>query len=500
MQKSLEKLRSMLAEISDLQNIGELLNWDQQTYMPRGAAEGRGYQLGTIRSLTHTKFTSSEIGKLLDELEPYAKEIDPDSDDARLIKVTRVEFDKATRVPPEFVAEMAHATTVSNQVWVEARSENDFSKFQPYLEKIFDLRRRYADFFVPYDHIYDPLLDDFERGLKTKEVVDIFEKLRLQQVALVKAIAEKPAPDTSFLHKNYDEQMQWDFGVQVISQFGYDWNHGRQDRSAHPFTQSIGLQDIRITTRTSPGYLNTGLFGTMHECGHALYDMGIDPSLDRSTLASGTSLGVHESQSRMWENIVGRSLPFWEHFFPKLQQVFPSQLNDVSLEQFYRGVNSVQPSFIRIEADEVTYNLHIMLRLELEIAVLEGKLEIKDLPLAWNERMDDYLGIVPHDDAEGVLQDVHWSVGLVGYFPTYALGNLISAQLWDCIIQEIPDLNKYIRTGDFSELLGWLRKNIHRHGAKFEPQELVQRVTGNRIDPAPYLKYLQTKFGQIYGI
>jgi carboxypeptidase Taq len=500
MERRLEKLRTILAEISDLQNISELLNWDQQTHMPSGAAEGRGYQLGTIRSLAHTQFTAPELGRLLDELEPHAEELDPDSDDARLIKVTRVKYDKAIRIPSEFVAEIAHVTTVANQVWIEARRESNFAKFQPYLEKIFDLRRRYADLFTPFDHIYDPLLDDFEPGLKTKDVQAIFDKLRPQQVALVQAIAEKPALDTSFLHKTYAEQKQWDFGVRVISQFGYDWKHGRQDQSAHPFTQSIGLQDVRITTRLSSNYLNTALFSTMHEAGHALYELGIYPSLDRSTLASGASLSVHESQSRLWENIVGRSLPFWEHFFPKLQQVFPDQLNDVSLEQFYRGVNSVRPSFIRVEADEATYNLHIMLRLEIEIAVLEGRLEVKDLPQAWNERMNEYLGVVPKNDAEGVLQDVHWAVGLVGYFPTYALGNLISAQLWACINQDLPDLSAQIRSGDFSELLGWLRKNVHRHGAKFEPQELIQRVTGNTIDPAPYIHYLKTKFGQIYGI
>ena len=286
----------------------------------------------------------------------------------------------------------------------------------------------------------------------------------------------------------------------VISQFGYDWQHGRQDKSAHPFTQSIGLNDVRITTRINPNYLNTALFGTMHEAGHALYEMGIDPAFARSPLGEGTSLGVHESQSRMWENLVGRSKPFWEHFYPQLQQTFPDQLKEVSFDRFYRGVNCVQPSFIRVEADEATYNLHIMLRLEIEIAMIEGSLEVKDLPEAWNLRMQDYLGVTPTSDADGVLQDVHWSSGLIGYFSTYALGNLISAQLWECIQRDLPGLDDQIRSGDFSHLLGWLREKIHRHGAKFEPQELVERVTGSRIDPAPYIHYLQTKYAEIYEL
>jgi carboxypeptidase Taq len=306
--------------------------------------------------------------------------------------------------------------------------------------------------------------------------------------------------DSSFLHLQYDEKKQWDFGVEVITAFGYDWKRGRQDKSPHPFTQSFGIDDVRITTRVYPNFLNTALFGTMHEAGHALYEMGVDHALARTPLASGASLGVHESQSRMWENLVGRSLPFWERFYPRLQEYFPEQLGRVDLETFYKGVNRVSPSLIRVEADEATYNLHIMLRLEIEIGMLEGTIQVKDLPEIWNARMQEYLGVTPPDDAQGVLQDIHWSSGLMGYFATYALGNLISLQLWERIQQEIPDLSDQIRRGEFSTLLGWLRKNIHRHGAKFEPQDLVQRVTGSKIDPAPYIRYLNTKFAQIYGL
>jgi carboxypeptidase Taq len=500
MEDKLNQLKTILREVSDLYAAAALLGWDQQTYMPSGGAEGRGYQLGTVETLAHLKFTSQEVGKLLDELQPTTDQLEPDSDEARLIKVTRRMYEKETKVPAELITEMAQVTAIAHQAWAEARAENSFAKFQPHLEKVVELRCRYAELFAPYEHIYDGLLDDFEPGLKTAEVKAIFEKLRPQQVALVHAIAGKPQVEAGFLSQPFDEQKQWDFGVMVISSFGYDWKHGRQDRSAHPFTQSIGLQDVRITTRINPNFLNTGLFGTMHEAGHALYELGIDPRFRRSPLGSGASLAVHESQSRMWENLVGRSLPFWEHFYPQLQQVFPSQLGNIKLDKFYKGINQVQPSFIRVEADEATYNLHIMLRLEIEIALIEKTLRVKDLPEAWNARMREYLGVVPKNDALGVLQDVHWSGGMIGYFSTYALGNLISAQLWERINVDLPDLPEQIRKGEFTTLLGWLREKIHRHGAKFEPQELVQQVTGSKIDPAAYVRYLKAKFGEIYQV
>ena len=298
----------------------------------------------------------------------------------------------------------------------------------------------------------------------------------------------------------FDQDKQWDFGVQVITQFGYDWKRGRQDISPHPFTNSFGLGDVRITTRIKPKFFNPAFFATLHECGHALYEQGFDPAHARTFLARAASLAIHESQSRMWENLVGRSLPFWEHYFPKLQEFFPAQLGNVGLEAFYRAINKVAPSLIRVEADEATYNLHIMLRLDIEIALMERSLSVKDLPEVGNKTMQDYLGLTPPDDAQGVLQDIHWSIGLLGYFSTYALGNLVSAQLWERILADIPDLNDQIRKGQFSELLGWVRQRIHYLGSKFEPQELVQKVAGSKIDPQPYMQYLQTKFGEIYGL
>ena len=500
MEEKLQQLKNILGQVADLNQVAGLLGWDQQTYMPPGAAEGRGYQMSTLRTIAHIKFTSDEVGQLLEDLQAYAGQLDPDSHDARLIRVTQREYTKSTRVPPSMVAEFSRTAAVAHNVWEAARAESNFEHFRPHLEHLVELRRQYADLFAPYEHVYDPLLDDFEPGLKTADVQAIFAVLRPQQVALIQAIAARPPIDDSVLRQDYDAQKQWDFNVAAATQIGYDWRYGRLDKAVHPFTQSIGIDDVRLTTRVLTDYIGSALFGTLHEAGHGLYERGIDPALARTPLATGASLAVHESQSRMWENLVGRSLPFWEHFYPRLQAVFPAQLGGARLEHFYRAINKVEPSLIRVEADEATYNMHIMLRLELEIAMMDGSLEVKDLPEAWNARMRDYLGITPPNDKEGVLQDVHWSSGMMGYFSTYALGNLISVQLWECINRDIPDLAQQFRKGEFSGLLEWLHSRVHRHGAKFEPQELVRRVTGSPIDPAPYMRYLQTKYGEIYGL
>ncbi|MFN2174367.1 MAG: carboxypeptidase M32 [Anaerolineales bacterium] len=500
MQEKLNQLKAILAEVYDLSSAAALLGWDQQTYMPSAGAVGRGYQIGTLQKIAHNKFTSDQVGKLLEDLATYQKQLDPDSDDACLIRVTDREYKKQTRVTSEWVENFARETTIAHQVWEKARSENDFASFKPNLERIFELRREYSSFFIPYEHVYDPILDDFEPGLKTSDVQEIFNALRPQQVELIKAISEKPQVDDSFLKGAFDQSKQWDFGVSVITDFGYEWNRGRQDRAAHPFTQTTGVDDVRITTRIYPDELTAGMFSSMHESGHALYELGVDKALARTPLATGASLAMHESQSRMYENLVGRSMPFWEFYYPRLQDTFPSQLGNVSLEDFYRGINKVEPTLIRVEADEATYNMHVMLRLELEIALMEGNLDVKDLPDAWNAKMVEFLGITPPNDADGVLQDVHWSSGLIGYFSTYALGNLISLQLWELIQQDIPNLSDQIRKGQFGELLDWLRRKVHRHGAKYEPQELIKRITGSKIDPEPYMRYLNGKFSQIYNL
>lgn len=499
MEEKLQELKEKLAVIIDLGNASSVLEWDQLTYMPPGGAESRGNQLGTLQSIAHAKFVSDEMGQLLEDLQPYLDELDPDSDEARLIQVTKREYEKKAKVPSEYVAEFSRVTSRAHGAWEEARENDDFSHFQPHLEKIVDMRREYADFFAPYDHVYDPLLDIYEPGMKTETVREIFAELRPLQVELIQRIEEQDQVEDGFLHQHFDEKKQWDFGEEVVTEFGYDWKRGRQDKATHPFTIHFGIGDVRITTRINPEFLNSGLFSTLHEGGHAIYEQGVSPELERTPLATGASLAIHESQSRMYENLIGRSYPFWSHFYPRLQEIFPSQLGNVDLDTFYRGINKVEPSLIRVEADEATYNLHVMLRLELEIALMEQQLEVSDLPEAWNARMEEYLGITPPNDREGVLQDVHWSSGLFGYFSTYSLGNLISVQLWEKLNQDVPDLQDQIREGEFSALLSWLRDNIHRHGKKYQPQELVKRATGSGIDPAPYMGYLEDKFREIYG-
>ncbi len=500
MSEKYESLKALLAEVADLGSAQAVLGWDQQVNMPPGGAEARGNAQATLGKIAHIKATSDEVGRLIEDLKAEFDGADPDSDEVRLVKVASRDYDQATKVPPEWVGKFSIVTAHAHEAWVEARSKSDYSIFQPHLEKIVELGKEFVGFFPPADHPYDVLLDQFEPGMKTADVRAIFEALRPQQVELLRAIADAPQVDDSFLHLNYPDKQQWDFGVDVISKFGYDWKRGRQDKSPHPFTTSFGINDVRITTRVLEDFLNSALFGTMHECGHALYEMGVNQAYERTPLNGGASLAIHESQSRMWENLIGRSLPFWEHFYPSLQKTFPSQLGSVDLQTFYKGINKVEPSLIRVEADEATYNMHIMLRLEIEIGVVEGSMAVKDLPEIWNAKMEEYLGVVPPNDAQGVLQDIHWSGGMMGYFSTYALGNLVSAQLWEKINADLPGLADQIRQGKFEALLGWLREKVHAHGRKYEPQELVQKITGSKIDAAPYVRYLTRKFSDIYGL
>lgn len=501
METSLDKLRRLLGEVNDVGRSLAVLHWDQQTYMPPGGSEGRAMQMATLSRIAHEMATSDEMGASIAAAKNEVANLDPDSDEARLVKKAARDFEKDRKVPPDWVAEFRRTTALAHKTWATAREQSDFAQFESILDKIIDMRREYVDFFAPYDHPYDVLLDDFEPGMKTAEVKAVFDALRPPQVELVQAIAESGVVvDDSFLHQTFDEKDQWDFGIEVVKSFGYDFNRGRQDRTVHPFSTSFGIGDVRITTRFDPELFNTGIFGTLHESGHAMYSQGVKQEFDRTPLAGGTSLGVHESQSRMWENLIGRSKSFWEGFYPRLQKTFPSQLGEVDLDSFYKAINKVQPSFIRVEADEATYNLHIMLRFEIELALLEGDLSASDLPEYWNTKFKEYLGITPPDDKTGVLQDVHWSEGYLGYFPTYALGNLIASQLWEKIEADIPDINKKIEKAQFAPLLEWLREHVHQHGAKFEPMELLKRITGAGLSADPFLRYLRTKFGEIYGL
>lgn len=498
MTEKLDQLKEILGEVSDLAHAASVLGWDQNVNMPPGGGEARGQQLATLGKIAQEKATSDEVGRLLDDLKNEFN--GADSDEAALIRVAVRNYEKARRVPAEFVAEQAIVTTKAFEAWVEAKGKSDFSIFRPHLEKVVELVRRYVSFFPPADHPYDTLLDDYEPGMKTADVQEIFNNLRPQQVELIKKIASARQVKADFLHKKYNERKVWEFGESIITGFGYDWSRGRQDKAPHPFETTFSVNDVRITNRFEPNNPLATLFSAMHESGHAMYEQGVLPAYERTPLASGTSLAVHESQSRLWENLVGRSLSFWEHFFPQLKKTFPSQLDGVNVKSFYKAINKVEPSLIRVNADEATYNLHIMLRLELEIGMVDGTIAVKNLPEIWNAKMREYLGVTPPNDAMGVLQDIHWSGGSIGYFSTYALGNLISAQLWEKINTDIQDLDVQIRKGKFDSLLGWLREKIHVFGHKYDPQDLVQRVTGSKIDSAPYVRYLTGKYNDIYGL
>lgn len=498
--EAVDRLRELLGQVVDLNAAQAVLSWDQETHMPGGGLNARAQQLATLGQLAHERFTSDEVGDLLEELSPLGDELDADSDQARLIQVVRRDFDKAIRLPATLVAELARTTAVSQQAWKGAREDSDFARLRPHLERVIVLLRRKAEALGYEETPYDALLDEYEPGMRSSRVAAVFAALRKDLVPIVRAIADNPVPDDTFLHQEFDEQRQWDFGVRVARDFGFDFERGRQDRSAHPFSTSFSVNDVRITTRVQSNFLPACLFGTLHEAGHAMYEQGVDMSLERTPLASGTSLGMHESQSRLWENLVGRSRPFWSYYYGLLQRAFPAQLGAVPLDPFYRAINKVQPSLIRVEADEVTYNLHIMLRFELETALMSGDLEVADLPGAWNDKSREVLGMVPPDDTHGVLQDIHWSAGLIGYFPTYALGNMISAQLYERVALEINGLEEQIALGRFSELLGWLREHIHRPGRKFTASELLQRTVGCDLDAGAWLAYVRGKFGGLYDL
>ncbi|HMB92023.1 MAG TPA: carboxypeptidase M32 [Rhodothermales bacterium] len=499
MSDTFDELKRLLARVADLDAAAAVLEWDQETYMPGGAATARAHQIATLRTLSHEYFTSDDVGTLLDKLEPETSGLDATSTEASLIRVAQRDFDRARKLPSTLVTEMAVAVSHAKNAWREARETNTYAIFAPYLARLIDLNVQKAEALGYAEQRYDALLDEYEPGMTTSTIETVFEALRERLVPIVQAIAAHPAPEDGFLYASYDTQKQWDFGMAVLRDLGYDFDRGRQDLSAHPFTTSFSIHDVRLTTRVAEHFFPTSLFGTIHEAGHGLYEQGIDPSLDRTPLADGTSLGMHESQSRLWENMVGRSRPFWQHYYAKLQQLFPDSLADVSLDTFYRGINKVAPSLIRVEADEVTYNLHIMLRFELEKDMIEGRVSIEDLPDLWNTRMEQYLGLRPDTNADGVLQDIHWSLGALGYFPTYALGNLMSAQLFDQARQDLPNLEDQIAAGQFDSLLHWLRTHIHHHGRKIEALDLLKQVTNEELSAEPWLAYIREKYSGIYA-
>ena len=493
--KDFVELKSRLAEIHDLRRAQEVLFWDQTVMMPPGGGPVRGAQLTTLDRVAHERFVDPAIGRLLDGLGSYEESLDYDSDDASLIRTTRRDWEKARRVPADLAAEMVGAAADAHDVWAKAREENDYPTFLPHLERALELKRRYIDCFEGYAEPYDVLLDDYEPGMKTEEVRAVFEELKTALVPLIAEVASTD-DDDEFMKGPYAIDSQHALSLRVIEEFGFDPQFFRLDLTVHPFAASSGTQDIRLTTRYTENDL-TSIFTAMHECGHGLYEHGISQTLERTPLCCGVSSALHESQSRLWENIVGRSRPFWNHFYPQVQAAFPDTLGDVEQEAFYRAINRVKPSYIRVDADEATYNLHVILRFELEQELIDGTIALKDLPEAWNSRFEQYLGVPIPSDTVGVLQDVHWSGGSFGYFPTYSLGNIVSVQIWDKAQAAMPDLAAQFEAGEFGDLHTWLRSNLYALGRKFTPQETLQRVVGGPIDAKPYIRYLKEKLGAL---
>lgn len=500
-EKALAELKTRLREISDLRAAGAVLDWDQATYMPQGGAEARGRQAALLSRLAHERRISAEIGRLLDGLAKYGESLPHDHDDACLIRVARRRYEKAIKVPAEYVARASAHSAASYDAWTRARPANDFAAMAPYLEKTLDLSREYSEFFAPYQHIADPQIDDADEGMTTASISAVFDALRRELVPLARTICDQPAADDSCLRLVFPKNAQFDFGLRVAERMGYDTKRGRLDLTHHPFCTTFALGDVRITTRVNERDLGDALFSTVHEAGHAMYEQGVAPALEATPLGHGVSAGVHESQSRLWENVVARSEGFWQHAYPSLQQVFPEQLGRVPLSTFHRAINKVSRSLIRTDADEVTYNLHVMLRFDIELRLLEGKLGVRDLPDAWRSAMQENLGVAPPDDRDGCLQDVHWYGGSIGgQFQGYTIGNILGAQFYAAALKAHPDIPHEIARGEFGTLHGWLRESIYRHGAKFTPNELVERATGSAMTMQPYLDYLRGKYGALYRL
>jgi carboxypeptidase Taq len=499
-QAQLNELRRHLHDVGDINAAIAVLSWDQTTYMPDGGGPARGRQLSTLGRLAHEHATDPQIGRLLEALEGRAG-VDPDSDDAALVRVARRNYDRLTRIPADFMAELYQHNASAYETWARARPDNDFAQVRPVLEKTLEMSRRLADFFPGYEHIADPLIDLSDYGMRAGSVRALFAELRSQLVPLVQAVTAQPPADDSVLKQHYPERDQLAFGERVIAAFGYDFERGRQDKTLHPYCTTFSIGDVRITTRIREDDVGDGLFGTLHEAGHAMYEQGVNPAYEGSPLAGGTSAGVHESQSRLWENLVGRSLAFWQHFYPQLQAAFPEQLGRVPLDTFYRAVNKIQRSLIRVEADELTYNLHVIIRFDLELELLEGALAVRDLPEAWRARYQSDIGIAPPNYRDGVLQDVHWYAGLVGgAFQGYTIGNILSAQFYDAALRAHPGIAGEISQGQFGTLHSWLREHIYQYGSKYTAPELIERATGGPLQIAPYIRYLREKYGTLYQL
>jgi carboxypeptidase Taq len=492
----LRQLRERLAELSDLRNAAYLLDWDQQTMMPPRGASARAESLATLERITHELFVSAETGRLLEAADAGLNGTPEDSDDACLVRVARRRWDKARRVPSELAADIARARSLGQEAWIQARKASDFDAFAPYLKRNLELARRYVECFDEFEAPYDALLDDYEPRMRSAEVAALFAELKDELVPMIATLAERHIDD-SCIHNDFPVDRQRGLVAGVLELMGFAGDSWRLDDAVHPFATSFGSSDVRITTRWDPTFFPSALYGAMHECGHGLYEAGIADSLQRTPLGHAESLGLHESQSRLWENMVGRGRPFCGVLAPRIAEAFGRPLETDTL---YRAVNQVKPSFIRVEADEATYGLHIVLRFELEQELASGDLGVAELREAWNARFKESFGLDVPDDALGVLQDVHWAAGLIGYFPTYALGNLIAGQLWERAHADIPQLDERLAAGELSPLREWLREHVHRHGSKFEARELLARVVGGPLAVAPFTSYLKRKLGDVYGV
>lgn len=496
---ALDDLKTVLAEVTDLQRAGGVLVWDQETYMPAGGVEGRARQVALVSRLAHERFTSDRVRTLLAEAERETEGLAEDSDDRSLVRVARRDFDDATKLPPALVEEMARTEAESQPVWVEARRTSDWALYQPRMERTVELARRVADAYGYRDRPLDALISHQEPGLTAADVDRVFGELRDTIVPLVREIRTRPAPPDVLDRFFEPGERQISFGLEVAEALGYSTERGRIDLSAHPFTIGFGRGDVRITSRVERG-LNS-VYGTIHEAGHGMYEQGVAPEIDGGLLAGGATPGVHESQSRLWENQVGRSRAFAGWILPRLRAAFPGALDNVDADAYYRSINLVRPSYIRVDADEVTYNLHIMLRTELEGELLDGRLGVAEIPEAWNQKLHDYLGLEPPPTtAEGCLQDIHWTFPVLGSFVGYTLGNVIGPQLLATAQKSIGDLGDLVARGDFATLLGWLQENVYRHGRKFTPNELLTRVTGEPINAAYWTGYIRGKYGELYGL
>ena len=500
----LERLKSLDRDIRHMEYTIAIVDWDQQTYMPSGSAAERSEQLAMLEGISHKMNTATEIGELLaalgaDDRNPGGADTLTDLDRA-FVREAYKRHRKLTKLPAKLVTEIARERSLSQAAWVEARGNDSFSDFAPSLSLVLGLVREMAECLGYEDHVYDALLDEYEPGMKTAEVTQVFGGLSAKLASLAARIAEVGQVRDDFLTREFPVEPQETFGREVLQAIGFDFTRGRLDVSAHPFTTTLGPNDIRLTTRYEPNWFESSLFGSIHEGGHGMYEQGFDGPIAGTILGDATSQGIHESQSRSWENMVGRGRPFWNLFYPRLQSLFGGQLSDVSLDEFYRGINRVEPSLIRVEADEVTYSLHIILRFELEKALLSGELQVDDLPTAWNDRMKELLGVAPENDADGVLQDIHWSAGLFGYFPTYALGNLYGAQFAAQMRKDMPDLDARVERGEFASIVEWQRRNIHSCGKVFSAAEICERSTGERLNPTHFMNYLTGKYEEIYDL